>query len=108
MDLKNKVKEQANYSLEAVGNAIEKSTKQVNKNFLPRIKEIIMEIANGNYSNLHEFKGIVVNNTPEGSGPDNDIFSMDVRGGGVSLPLGQFLSELISLVEKLLEENSQS
>ena len=101
MDLKNKIEEQANYSLEAVENAIEKVEAQVNKHLLPRIKEIVTEIAKGKYDSLDELKAITINSTPEGFGPDNDIFSMDARGGGISLTLGAFLSELISLVGKL-------
>lgn len=98
--LRDQVRQQANTSLEGVENAMKNVKNQVNKDFLPRIKDILIEVGKDNYEHVHELKGIISNN-PEGSGPDNDILSMDVQGGGISLPLGTFLSELTSLVDKL-------
>ena len=93
-----------NYALEAVENANLKVEAQINKDLLPRIKEIVTEIANSNYDYLHELKGIYIGNTPEGSGPDNDIFSMDVKGGNLELPLQTFLSNLVESVEEYLKK----
>ena len=100
MNLENKINEKANYALEAIENAINEQDQQVNRYLLPRIKEIVLEIGGGNYINLHELKGIVISNTPEGSGPDNDIFLLDVKGGNIQIPLQIFLGNLITQVEE--------
>lgn len=93
----------ADYALEAIEDAILKIKNQINKNLLPRIKELVIEIADNNYDHLHDLKRLVMGNTPEASGSDNDIFLMDVKGGNIIHTLRMHLNAVIESVEKYNE-----
>jgi hypothetical protein len=93
---------QANCTLEAVGYAISNVGIQTNKPLLFRIKEIVAGIEEGNYDNLDELKGIIVDSIPENPNSGNNIFMMDAQGCGLELPLQMFLEELIIMVEEAL------
>jgi hypothetical protein len=88
------IHEQAKRTLEGVEYAISHSHTQVNKHLLPRIKEIVQEIAVGNFNHVSELKSICVSNTPEGSDPENDIFATFVQAENRSLNFGALLWDL--------------
>lgn len=101
---KQKITNQASITLMALENIKPKVVHQVNRHHLLRINEIVKEIENGNFTNVQELKGIVVNNTPESSDHDNDIFSINAKAGGGEQDLGNFLWDLIRLVEKYADK----
>jgi hypothetical protein len=97
-----RINAQANCTLEAVAYAITNIGLQTNKSLLFRIKEIVAAIKEGDYNNLSELKGIVINNIPESPSSSNNIFMMNAQGCGLDLPLQMFLDELTIMVGESL------
>lgn len=98
MDQREILWKQAGRALEGVEFAIGHVASQVNGYLLPRIKAIVLEIQDGNYQHVDELKSIIVSNTPEGSGPDNDIFTMFVQVGNKMVNLSVLLWDLADTV----------
>jgi len=92
------IKEETGAVLEPVEYALQHATTQLNKDLLPKIKEIVKVIAEGDLSRVDELKAILASGSLEGASPDNDIFSMEVQKKGKMLTLDQVLGELLSLI----------
>lgn len=100
MDNKEVISEQADKVLEGVEYAINHVVAQVNKSLLPRIKAIVLEIKNGDYSHVHELKAIAVGNTLEGSGPDSNILLMSVQVENQTEYFGTLLWDFVELIKE--------
>lgn len=100
MDNKEVISEQADKVLEGVEYAINHAVAQVNKSLLPKIKAIVLEIKNGDYSRVNELKAIAVGNTPEGSGPDSNIFLISVQVGNQTEYFGTLLWDFVELIKE--------
>jgi len=78
------VYQKVNTALESVEYVEKNINRQVNKDLLPLIKKTIVNIKNGDFEKLDDLKQLVYGSgRPEGSGPDNDIFSIGVHANGI-------------------------
>lgn len=100
MDNKEVISEQADKVIEGIEYAINHAVAQVNKSLLQRIKAIVLEIKNGDYSHVFELKGVAVGNTPEGSGPDNNVFLMSVQVENQTEYFGTLLWDFVELIKE--------
>ena len=67
---------------------------------MPKIKAIVLEIKNEDYSHVYELKAIVVGNAFEGSGPDSNILLMSVKVGNQTEYFGTLLWDLTELIKE--------
>lgn len=95
----NIVKEKANILLEAIAYADSNSSGQSNLEQLKVARKLTERIVKGDLDAKHDLKGLFIAKE-DNSGPDTDISLMDVVANSQSLPLQNFIDDLVQAVEE--------